>query len=1698
MAESDKGHASGNDPDSDLDRILESLVDRIRKGDQPSASEYIRKHPHLADRIRELIPALQLLEEASCKEPEDRNRSPLVPGGSFGEANVPERLGDYRILRIIGRGGMGIVYEAEQESLGRHVALKVLPCQSLADPRRLERFQREARAAGALQHPNIVPVYGVGEASGIHYYAMQFIPGQGLNQVLVELRRLKAEAGMSGPVPASAEGEEGSARSSALNLLYGEEQTSRNEPNERARSHSSSAQAPSDTSADSSDDAMTSPRHLLAPNGDGAAGKDAYYFSRVAHLAAQVADALAYAHGRGVLHRDIKPSNLILDTRGTVWVTDFGLAKAEGSEDLTQSGELVGTLVYMAPERFQGWSDPRSDVYSLGLTLYELLTLESAFADTDRARLVRRIADEEPPRPRRLDRRVPRDLETIVLRAMAKEPGDRYQSAAAVSVDLKRFLRGEPIEAHRKSIVSRSVKWAKRRPAAAALLAVSFLAALVIFAGTVWYNARLAATAGRAERNFQKALAAVETMLSEVGSEELAGVPLMEPVRRRLLEEALTFYREFLGERGADDVVRYQAGRAYAHMAAIHDMLGQAAEARGAYEESAAILAALEHGDPAEPRYREALAGTWGGLGRLLARTHRREEARGAYGDAMRVLDALAARFPEAPEYRHALASVRSDAGELLAESGDAREAQEAFERALLERRDLAARFPERIAYQVGVVESSRLLADFLRRTGRQKEAEQGYRTALEYAAERSDDSQQTVGTRRCLAGVRYGLAALLTDLDRLAEAQAALQEAIASRAKLAADFPYVPRYEHDLAMTHVALGDVALRTRHHGDAEAAYGAALSAWRKLANYVPGEPEYRLHVAIANEKLAEVLARGRRREEAFGAVREAARIKEALAREMGEDPRYAFEHARGRDRLAAVLAEGGEYGKAEALWSEAAADLVRLVEREPGIARYRQALARIYDGMTCLLRDRLGRLDDAAGACRKALSLRSRLVEEHPEPIEYRCEFAESCRCMAALTAELGRLDEAESQLAQALAIYEQLAAGTSGTSFRVRHGAAAAHAQRSEVLDAAGRREEALAAIEPAAAALEELVGASPDFPEAYDTLCRAQAHKASLLVRANRLDDAEAACDRARGAMERFATRFPVSPIRAAATDLDRDGDHDLAVVNIGSNDVTLLSNDGRGKLSAVQNVAVGSLPYDIAVADVNGDGRADLAVSSIATGSVCVLINTGAGTFAPPARIGLRDRVFSIAAGDFDGDGDADLAACGGENSLWLLRNDGAAAFTVEAIAGASPRPHKVLAADLDGDGKLDLITMGSTAVDNLVVLWNSGGGQFESGLRVSVDEKAASVAVGDFNGDGNPDLAATARFVLILLNAGGREFSLSSKVHPGPPLDGIAAGDLDGDGDADLVVVGGQDEQNTWVLLNDGKASFTVEEGMCAGSEPTCVVAADLTGDGALDLVVTNQGSYTVSLFRGRKPEGEAARPSFQEAESLAVGLQPESRHAFARAALARGGVFLAKGALAEAANACEGAARILTELRANLPSVSRYAHELGFAFEKLAEILRAEGKAAEACAALAGAVETREVALKHNPASPSYRAALRDDYALLGDLLLAKGDHGEARRIAHLAADLHPESWEGAYDAARRVARCMSLAAQDETLPEDKRLAAASWYRSEAMALLRESAKRGFRDAERLREDTDLDPLREHEEFNSLAAELSARE
>ncbi len=430
---------AGRSSDERVGQLAEEFLERLSRGEKPTADEYAARHPDLAELIHQAFPALEIMGQAPALQPE----------GNLTHSSCV--LGDYEILREVGRGGMGVVYEAQQISLERRVALKVLPFAAVLDERQIKRFRNEARAAAQLKHPNIVQVFGVGCERSVHFYAMEFVEGQSLAEVIADLRRL---VGNDGSLLSS---------NSLANSISS------------AQSNTIVLQAQSDRTTASGKSTPLSPDPST---------RTPEYFRGVARLVMQVAEGLDHAHQEGVIHRDIKPSNLMIDANGKPWITDFGLARIDTDAGMTMSGDMLGTLRCMSPEQTLASRvvvDHRTDIYSLGVTMYELLTLRPAFAQADKHELLRHIAFEDPPRPRKINRRIPAELETIVQATLQKRPDDRfYSTAQEMADDLRRYLGDEPIKVRPPGTVQSAFKWAKRRRK---VLAVA-LGALLLAAST--------------------------------------------------------------------------------------------------------------------------------------------------------------------------------------------------------------------------------------------------------------------------------------------------------------------------------------------------------------------------------------------------------------------------------------------------------------------------------------------------------------------------------------------------------------------------------------------------------------------------------------------------------------------------------------------------------------------------------------------------------------------------------------------------------------------------------------------------------------------------------------------------------------------------------------------------------------------------------------------------------------------------------------------------------------------------------------------------------------------------------------------------------------------------------------------------------------------------------------------------------------
>ncbi|HEY2838873.1 MAG TPA: serine/threonine-protein kinase [Pirellulales bacterium] len=691
-----------------IEKLADSFMASFRAGQCPSVDAYVAQYPELAGQLRDLITALIVLEQNAPH----RQRLDAPPNSSI-RGGVPREIGEFTIVRELGRGGMGIVYEAVQQSLGRHVALKVLSSPGLMNSVHLERFRVEARSAGRLHHSHIVPVFGVGEHEGLHYYAMQYIPGKSLDLVIDELRKLRSGQALDGaPTPGSDE----PTRSLASGLLsdaFRDKEAcavvAAPEVIRRREEVRSGDDTPAGTASVSTGSGSLSGSDFSSKS----SGRP--FYDSVARVGLQVSEALSYAHSEGILHRDIKPSNLLLDVNGSIWVTDFGLAKVEEGQALTETGDFVGTLRYMAPERLEGWSDRRSDIYGLGASLHELLTQRTFLESGSRAQLIDRIRNAPPLPPTKIDPAIPRDLETIVLKAVAKEPAARYHSAEEMADDLRRFLSDRAILARRSTPSERLLRWGRRNPLVALLGAT---VALTLIVGTV-VSAWQAVRATRAEREVEQRLQAEIVARQAVEKAREAEVdqllwvmdelnknsPEKQALREKLLERMMLQHAIL-----ADNPAEFP--KAYLQIAHLYPNLGMILCQRGQFEESklslqlaAAVFKRLSSAkrSKAENQYYRAL---WASTLMQLARTHwaaaHPADAIRAARQGVELYEGLVTELPE-DKYLGELSSAVDLLVDKLAVTGERPAALEACGRQIsllekLRRDDMQQTYPRQIA----------------------------------------------------------------------------------------------------------------------------------------------------------------------------------------------------------------------------------------------------------------------------------------------------------------------------------------------------------------------------------------------------------------------------------------------------------------------------------------------------------------------------------------------------------------------------------------------------------------------------------------------------------------------------------------------------------------------------------------------------------------------------------------------------------------------------------------------------------------------------------------------------------------------------------------------------------------------------------------------------------------------------------------
>jgi serine/threonine-protein kinase len=745
---------------------------------------------------------------------------------------APKEMGDFEILEMLGQGGMGVVYKARQRGLNRLVALKMIRAGPEACEEELARFRIEAEAVARLQHPNIVQIFEVGKCQDRNYLVLEYVAGGSLAEK------------MGAPCP----------------------------PHQAAQ------------------------------------------------LMETLARAIHHAHQQGIVHRDLKPANILLqsadcnlqiekagpakDPESAICnlqsaipkITDFGLAKmlASAGPGLTHTGDFMGTPKYAAPEQASGILrdiGPHSDIFALGAIFYELLTGLPPFRGTTVLETLDQVRMQEPLAPTRLQKNLPRDLETICLKCLQKHPGRRYTSGLFLAEDLHRYLTGQPIMARPTGRVERLLKWARRKPAVAALITVITLATVSLLVGGWWSAVSLRAAAKReaqqrqkAEARFAQAVDAVEQMLAEVGAVDLADVPLLEPIRKKLLLKARVFFEDFLQEGNQDSALHHLAGRAYRRLGDIQSMMDEHAAAEQSYSRARALFLEMEPltvedrrelgqicnnlgvllkrlgrypeaekfirealarrkelGDDFQkrPEFQQDLAGSYYELGTVLARMPgQRAQAEKTYQKALDIQEKLSKSDSENVEFIRARARTLNNLGILLKFSRPT-EARKAFEDAVALYEDVAGKDPRFPLYQRELARSINNLADFFGKSGQDPKAEKNYARALEILKQLSLHFPTVPVYRHELAAIYHNLAVFLDDRKRLDESSRAYHEALKLREKLAGDSPLVLDYQQGLARVHVNLGHLLEMKQWTLQAEKHYRRAISLLEKIR----GKPAY---------------------------------------------------------------------------------------------------------------------------------------------------------------------------------------------------------------------------------------------------------------------------------------------------------------------------------------------------------------------------------------------------------------------------------------------------------------------------------------------------------------------------------------------------------------------------------------------------------------------------------------------------------------------------------------------------------------------------------------------------------------------------------------------------------------------------------------------------------------------------------------
>ncbi|MEZ5964506.1 MAG: serine/threonine-protein kinase [Planctomycetota bacterium] len=854
----------GLSPPPDLRALVEQCVSRFPTDGARAVDEACAQYPHLAAALRRRMALLE--------------RSGFLAGDP-GQTDYPDRLGDFHLLELIGEGGMGAVFRARQVSLDRQVALKVIRADLAFSPRSRERFRREIEAIAAMRSAGIVQVYVVGDEEGVPYYAMELVDGINLQDLVLDLRRTPPERLTGADL-----------RAALARMLAG-------------RQASSTANEVEDLFAGT-------------------------YVQVCCRIAQRVARTLAYAHERGVLHRDVKPSNVMLDRSGRVLLLDFGLARAIESGDgaMTRTGALVGSPAYMAPEQMRGEPnlDGRVDVYGVGVLLYELLTHRAAFRGDTQEDLRASVLAGSVPSPQQLNPALPRDAETICLKAMAPERGRRYATTEALADDLQRFLELRPIAARRAGWPYRIRRWGQRHPARATALVATLLVAVgapIAYAAQERV-ARQAITAAldRAERNQRSYELAISTVIAgmedttmRLAHDEQLASGKLDALRRELLEGAAAFWQTMADVDDPAPGVRDALFRAKSVLAVTRRELGDLAGARAVLAATARQIEELrDAATESERRHLDQdLAKVLFDTADVMLAQHELRPAVETLQRSAAIAESAAAAAANPGAVQRHVRRCRLNIAQAQAQLGEA-------DAAIATCREVLAGMADEGASDA-MLRARTLLAAVLLHTGRLDEAAPALQEAIDLRTQRMQADPADVANLRDLKSVHHNLGLLLQQRGDLAGARHNLERSLTLAKQLRAAFP--DRLDNRLTVlsSTMVLANVLLRLGEPAAAEALCREGVHDGEVLAVEHADVADVRSTLAELRSTLGQMLIDDpARRGEAVALLRGAVEVLEARAQDPGAGPDVVSSLATTRGLLASALARSGELSESRAV------------------------------------------------------------------------------------------------------------------------------------------------------------------------------------------------------------------------------------------------------------------------------------------------------------------------------------------------------------------------------------------------------------------------------------------------------------------------------------------------------------------------------------------------------------------------------------------------------------------------------------------------------------------------------------------------------------------------------------------------------------------------------------------------------------